>query len=346
LRGRRRGIGRTALAILCAAVLLRGGASHASAGPQATAGAEVSGAIETAQRHFRVGGYTEAIKSLQSAAAQNPSNGEVYYWLGRSYYELRDYDSAVSQLTRAAGLDARNSDYHLWLGRAYGGQADREHSFFLARKVKKEFQQAVSLDPGNIAARRDLEEFCLEAPWIVGGNKDEALQQVNAVAAMDPIEGGLARAVYYRQGTKRLDQAENEYRQVLAAKPGRVEPYFEAADFFRSRGNAAEIEAAIQGAAQVNPNDARLAFHRGVAGVVANTNLASAERDLKSYLAGTPERSDWPSHAAGREWLGRLYEAQGKRAEAAEQYRAALQLEPQRRETQARLDRLVGKTGP
>ena len=346
MRGRRRGIAGTAFAILCAAVLARGGAASASAQPQAAAGAEVSGAIETAQRHFRAGSYAEAIKSLQSAAAQNSSNGEVYYWLGRSYYELRDYDNSVPQLTRAATLDARNSDYHMWLGRAYGGQADRQRSFFLARKVKKEFQEAVSLNPANIPARRDLEEFCLEAPWIVGGSQDEALQQVNAIAALDTIEGGLARAVYYRHGPKKLDQAEDEYRQVLAAKPDRVEPYFEVADYYRSRGNAAQMEAAIQGAAQVNANDERLAFHRGVAGVLANTDLASAERDLKSYLAGTPERSDWPSHASGREWLGRLYEAQGKPAEAAEQYRAALQLDPQRREARARLERLVGKTAP
>jgi hypothetical protein len=61
---------------------------------------------------------------------------------------------------------------------------------------------------------------------------------------------------------------------------------------------------------------------------------------LKSYIASTPERSDWPSHAAAREWLGRLYESQGKRAEAAEQYRASLQLEPGRKEALARLRKL------
>ncbi len=61
---------------------------------------------------------------------------------------------------------------------------------------------------------------------------------------------------------------------------------------------------------------------------------------MKSYLASTPDRSDWPSHAAAREWLGRLYEAQGKRADAAEQYREALQLEPKRKEARTRLEKL------
>jgi TolA-binding protein len=114
----------------------------------------------------------------------------------------------------------------------------------------------------------------------------------------------------------------------------------EVADFFERQDRPSDMEPAIEAAAQVGPNDGRLAFYRGVAGVLANANLASAERDLKSYLASTPERSDWPAHAAARVWLGRLYEGQGKRAEAAEQYRAALQLDPQRKEARARLDRL------
>jgi len=74
--------------------------------------------------------------------------------------------------------------------------------------------------------------------------------------------------------------------------------------------------------------------------VLSGSEPVRAEEYLKSYLASTPERSDWPPHAAAREWLGRLYESQGKRAEAAEQYRAALQLEPGRKEAMARLQKL------
>jgi tetratricopeptide (TPR) repeat protein len=74
--------------------------------------------------------------------------------------------------------------------------------------------------------------------------------------------------------------------------------------------------------------------------VLAGSDSSHAEEYLKSYLASTPERSEWPSHAAARDWLGRLYEAEGKRTEAAEQYRAALQLDPGRKETRARLQKL------
>ena len=302
--------------------------------------ADASAAIQSAQHQITAGNYTGAISTLQAAVAGNLSSAPLFYWLGRAYYETRDWNNAVEQLEKAVSIDPKNSVYHQWLGRSYGGEADRDRSFSDAKKVKSEFKEAVSLDPSNIAARRDLAEYCLDAPWIAGGSKDEALEQVNAIAAIDPVAGHLARALYDREGLKNPDDAENELRQVLAAKPKSPEPYFEVADFYRQLNKPADMGTAIDAAAQVSPNDPRLAFFRGVAAVLANANLPSGERDLKSYLASTPDRSDWPSHAAAREWLGRLYEEQGKRADAAEQYREALQLEPKRKEARTRLQKL------
>jgi tetratricopeptide (TPR) repeat protein len=302
--------------------------------------ADASSAIQAAQHQLTAGNYTAAISTLQAAVAGNPSSAEPLYWLGRAYYELRDWNNAVAQLEKAVSIEPKNSLYHQWLGRSYGGEADRDRSFSDAKKVKSEFKEAVSLDPSNIAARRDLEEYCLDAPWIAGGSKDEALEQVNAIAAIDPVAGHLARALYDREGLKKSEEAESEIRLVLAAKPKSSDPYFEVADFFRALNKPSDMGTAIDAAAQVSPNDPRLAYFRGVAAVLANTNPANAERDLKSYLASTPDRSDWPAHAAAREWLGRLYEAQGKRADAAEQYREALQLEPKRKEARQRLEKL------
>jgi tetratricopeptide (TPR) repeat protein len=302
--------------------------------------ADASAIISQAQQQFDGGNYSGAISTLQPSASQTPPNSEVYYWLGRNYYELHDYDNSVASLERAVSIDPKNSVYHQWLGEAYGGKADKERSFSLARKVKKEFQAAVSLNGSNTQARRDLEEFCLDAPWIVGGSKDEALEQANAIAAVDPIAGHLAHALYLREAMKNNQQAENEYKQVLAAKPKELEPYFEVADFYVSQNRPADVETSIQAAAAVSSSDPRIGFYRGVEGVLANQNLPDAERDLKSYLATTPDRSDWPSHASARVWLGRLYEMQGKTADAAEQYRAALQLDPGRKDARARLDKL------
>ena len=300
---------------------------------------DVSSILQAAQRQFTSGNYANAITTLQTATAQAPSNAEAYFWLARSYYELRDYDNAITAGEKSVALDAKNSIYHQWLGRIYGGKADREHSFFFARKVKEQFSLAVHLDPSNISARRDLEEYDLDAPWIVGGNKDEARAQVDAIAAIDPVQGHLARAVLLTEG-KKFDQAEAEYRQVLAAKPKDLEAYFEVADFFVRQNKPAGVDEAIQDASQVNASDPRLSFYRGVSLVLKNSNSLQADEYLKSYIASTPQRSDWPSHASARVWLGRLYQAEGKTPDAAEQYRAALLLDPGMKEAKTRLQQL------
>lgn len=297
-------------------------------------------AIQTAQRQFNQGNYSSAISTLQAAITQDPSSSEAHFWLGRSYYELRDFDNAVAQLEKSIDLDGKNSVYHQWLGRAYGGKADKDRSLFDARKVKKEFQAAVQLNPSNVSAREDLEEYCLDAPWVAGGNKDEAKAQVEAIAALDSVRGHLARGVLYEKESKKFDLAEAEYRQVLSAKPKDMDAYFDVATYFQRQNKPYDMEEVILAAAQVNPNDQRLAFYRGVSRVLSNTEPVRAEEYLKAYLASTPDRSDWPSHATAREWLGRLYEAEGKRSEAAEQYREALQLDPGRKQARARLEQL------
>jgi len=302
--------------------------------------ADAAALIQTAQRQFNLGNYSGAISTLQSAVSQNANNAEVYYWLGRSYYELHDFNSAISQLEKAIQLDAKNSVYHQWLGRAYGDKADHDKSLSTAKKVKREFEEAVHLNPANISARRNLEEYLIDAPWIAGGSKDDAKAQVEAITSLDPVEGHLARGLFYADAMKKPDLAENEYREVLKAKPNKVEPYFDVADFFQHQNKPADMDAAVQAAAQVSSGDPRLGFYRGVAKVLAGTDHTRAEEYLKAYLAGTPDRSDWPTHASAREWLGRLYESEGKRAEAAEQYRAALQLDPSRKQARARLEQL------
>jgi tetratricopeptide (TPR) repeat protein len=326
----RQRIAAVAAGLLCAGLLFTPTAARADA----------ASAIQSARRQMDAGNYSGAISTLQAAVPGNPSNAELFYWLGRAYYEVKDWDSSVAQGEKSIAIDPKNALYHDWLGREYGGKADRDRSFSDAKKVKSEFKQAVTLDPSNIAARRDLEEYCLDAPWIAGGSKDEALEQVKGIAAVDPVAGHLAQALYNREGLKNNDETDSELKQVLAAHPKTLDPYFDVADMYRQLNKPADMNAALDEASHISSSDPRLAYYRGVAGVLGNANLPDAERDLKSYLASTPDRSDWPSHAGAREWLGRLYELQGKRSDAAEQYREALQLEPKRKEAKSRLDKL------
>ena len=269
----------------------------------------------------------------------HPGDAEAHFWMGRCYYELHDYDNAVEQTERAVELAQDNSRFHQWLGRAYGGKADRKRSFFLARRVKKELEKAVELDPANASARRDLQRFYMEAPWIVGGSNAKALRMADAVAAIDPVEGHLARAEYYERVVGNIPLAEKEYLTVLAMRPQPAGPYFEIAEFYARREDLQGLEKALSAAAKAGPSDPRLLYYRGVADTIKDGAPETAAKELQTYLE-IPERSEWPSPADAREWLGRLYERESKPAAAAAQYREALEKEPARSGTRARLERL------
>jgi tetratricopeptide (TPR) repeat protein len=258
--------------------------------------------VQTARALFSTGNYDEAIKTLLTAHYASPGDAAINYWLERSYYEKQNYEQAIVYGEQAVTIDSQNAEYHQWLGRAYGGKAEQSHSFFLARKVKKTFETAVDLAPRNVAARRDLIQYLIEAPWIVGGDKEKAKQQIDVVATLDPIQGRLARAGFL-VSEKRWKQAELEYLAAVDQQPSQAEPYMEAAEFFAGRRDAENLEGVIGQAARIGIHDPRIDFYRAVVLVLRRADLPAAEALLGSYLDKAPERSDYPSHNAALRWL-------------------------------------------
>jgi tetratricopeptide (TPR) repeat protein len=316
-------------------VILTGALATAPAGA-------ADGPLVSASRQFDAGNYAQAVAILRSAVQQNAQGASLHFWLARSYYELHDFDNAIASAERAVKLAPTSSEYHDWLGRAYGGKAEHAGWFSglsLAKKVRRAFEHAVELDPSNFSAQRDLIEFYLEAPGIAGGGEEKALQQIEALAALDPGEARVARGAYWLK-RKKPEQAEAEFQQALKAKLKRVDPYLEVADYYLDRTDAAHVTEAIEAAARVGPSDRRLSYYRGAALLIAGQRLTEAERLLTTYLSTVPERSDYPSHASAHEWLGRLYEREGRRDAALEHYRKAFELDPHRKFAREALRRL------
>jgi tetratricopeptide (TPR) repeat protein len=315
--------------------------ANTDAASQALAQPVVDATVEQARQLFAAGRYAESAESLKSIP-EPPA--VVLFWLGRAQFELRDYAAASQAFERGVALAQSDSELHRWLGRAYGEEAARKRSLTLAIRVRRQFEEAVRLDPTNIAARRDLLEFYLQAPRLLGGGDDKARQQVAAIAALDPVAGHLASAAF-AQHHGEASRAGAEYAAVMAAKPPSVEPYFEAAEFYEAHRDAAGLRAACDNVARLAPKDPRLSYIQGVVQVIEGGELASAETSLTTYLA-VPPRSDRPGHASTHEWLGRLYEGSGALVRALAEYRAALALEPGRKfatESLRRVGQLLSK---
>lgn len=134
---------------------------------------------------FERGQLSEARQFFERFVMDHPNDSRGVFYLGRIAFKEQYYDRAVKWFQQAVQREPGNSDYHLWLGRAYGHHAMRSNMLlqpFLARKVKSHFEQAVELNPENLAARADLQEYYEKAPAFLGGSAEKARQQAEEIA--------------------------------------------------------------------------------------------------------------------------------------------------------------------
>jgi hypothetical protein len=108
----------------------------------------------------------------------------------------QDFDAAVAAADRAQAIAPDRSAVQLVVGQAYLSHARDRPSLGAIGKVKKgraAVERAIALDGNNLEARMTLLLFLLQAPGIVGGNRDEARAQAREIARRDPRQGLLAR---------------------------------------------------------------------------------------------------------------------------------------------------------
>jgi tetratricopeptide (TPR) repeat protein len=282
-------------------------------------------AAASPQELIAAGRVDDAIQALQQQIAHNPNDATSYNLLCRAFFMLEEWDRGISACERARNLDPQNSLYHLWLGRIYGEKADRAGLFSaagLAKKVRTSFERAVALDPKSWEARTDLAEFYLEAPGIVGGGKDKAREQIDAITPLNP---GMAFWVAARIAEKNKDAAaaEREYRAAITATHSGARAWLDLAIFLRHANRLDEMDQAVQKLESAPVDRAESIMDGASVLLQAGRDYSLAVRLLRRYLAAPVEEG--PAFKA-HDLLGRLLEKQGDRQGAAAEFRAALAL--------------------
>jgi tetratricopeptide (TPR) repeat protein len=268
----------------------------------------------------------EAVQTLQQKIAASPNDAEAYNFLCRAHFMLEEWDRAVAACEHARDLDPKSSLYHLWLGRAYGEKAARAgfiSAASLAKKVRVSFERAVELDPKNWEARIDLAEFYIEAPGIVGGGKEKASAQLDAITALNPA---MAHWVAARIAEKDKDAAaaEREYRAAIAVSHSAARGWLDLAIFLRHANRLDEMDQALHNL-ETAPVDRHEALMDGGSLLLrAGRNYPLAARLLRRYFSiGTVEEG--PAFKA-HDLLAEALEKQGDKKAADEECRAALAL--------------------
>ena len=262
-----------------------------------------SSTLRQANEALQAGQADRALSLLLPLPAEGAGAAEAQNLLCRVRFTLQQWNAAVDACRQAVRLEPNNSVYHDWLGRALGEKADRAsflRAYSLGKRTREEFEQAVRLDPRNVAALVDLGLFDTDAPGIVGGGMDKAeaiaaqLDKMNPAKAWE-LRGNIAAA------RKDFGTAERDYKQAIAVSRHPAEQWTILANFYRHRQRWNEMDYAIRRcvAAAAQDRHPGVALYDG-AGVLiaARRDPALAAKMLEGYLAGSSQSDEAPAFVA------------------------------------------------
>jgi len=143
---------------------------------------------------------------LKNATLDDPSNTDVYMYLGQLYYAQGKYPKAIEQFSKILNLDPANTSALYLLGSVYADTNDHSKAIELFRK-------AVLIEPENSEALNSLGYTYAED----GVHLDEAIRMVRKAIEIDPSNGAyydsLGWALYkkgaYTEALLTLQKAES-----------------------------------------------------------------------------------------------------------------------------------------
>lgn len=253
-----------------------------------------------------------------------------------------DPERAAKLLEDAIKQDPNNAAAHHLLGEAYGAMAQKA-SFFsqpgLAKKTREEFERAVQLDPNLLDARMGLVQYYVMAPGFMGGDADKAQQQVDEMRKRDAFYGARAQAFIYSQ-QKKPDLARKVYTDLVQQQPSSPKAhYWYGVHLLTMEKNnkqaAVEFDSAVKADATYMPGW----FQVGHMAALNGGDFARGEQALQKYLTYTPKQGE-PSLARAHYWLGQIYEKQGKKSEARQNYTISLKLNANQQDVAEALKRV------
>jgi len=311
------------------------------------------------------GHWKQARAIVEPWIRQQPNDALANFLLSQIRNAFHDRQSPLGLAENAVRLDGGVAKYHRQVAEVLGVTAQHSgmvQQLFLAGRFKKEIDTAVSEDPNDLQALRDLMEFYLLAPGIAGGDKGKARAVAGRIGRVNAAEGYLAQArlaafndqpaeaegllrkaadaqpgsyrfriavarYYLGAGHGNDDLAEKNADVAVSLDPGRAEGYAILATVSAARGNWTALEALLGRAQKAVPDDLTPYYRAAEAILRSGRELPRAEALLRKYLAGVPE-GNAPTLSDAHWQLGLVMEKEGRRPEAIGEWSEALRLDP------------------
>lgn len=204
-----------------AAAMLLGGAVWSAVALPAAATTSSDPTIQRAALLVEWGRWKEARDLMAAAVAANAKSAPLTGYYSHLLVQFGDLRSALETAKRAVALDDHCASCHLYLFEAMAERAKQINplrAVLQLPKLKKQLEQATSLDPNSGDVQWGWIGLEMGLPPSVGGSTAEAFRHADRLAEIDPVDGHLARASIF-ETLHRPEQAMEEYRAAATDHP-------------------------------------------------------------------------------------------------------------------------------
>lgn len=271
----------------------------------------------------------EAVEAIVHAYDAEPSDPELMMLRALAFRSEGDLEAADELAEEAIEAAPEVAEFHSLKAEIMSARVN-DISFFrrlgYAKIMLGHFERAVELAPDDIEARESLMGYHLNAPGIAGGDRDVALEQIEAIRALHPARGHLAQA--------RMHLIEDEQEAALAAigtaletAPEDPEVRMRSGFLYQGMQRWEPAFEVFESIVALDPEHPGAAYQIGRTAVFSETRLERGEQALRRYLELEPGPGD-PTHADARWRLGLIAELMGQPDAARQHYREALELVP------------------
>ena len=164
--------------------------------------------------------HTEIEALATTRINKNPADEiAVWYLANVSTNDKTKRDAAIVKANACIEAQPKSAKCHHAAGRLFGAAAMSSGPLDMmkyASRIKDEFMLAAELDPSSFDARRDLNQFYLQAPGIAGGSVRKAINNAEDFGKLNPTLGKVLRAEIHAY-EKEFDKAE---AMLSVTKPG------------------------------------------------------------------------------------------------------------------------------
>jgi len=324
------------------------------------------------------GAWKRARDAVSDLARTRPGDARTFYLQSEIQLAFHQTEAALASAEKAVALEPKNGRYRFQLAEVLGSMAQRAgklKAFSLARRLKKEAEESLVLDPALDDARWVLMEFYSIAPGIAGGDAKKARTMADEIGQRDPVRGLLAQAqlamrakneaqaitlsqqavekdparytarvtlarLLGSDSQKKYDQVEVHARAALESDAGRSGAYAILAGLYAHLERWPELDEILTRAERAIPGNLTPHYQAGRILLADDRHLERAERYLRHYLTVEPEGGSAPTAAHAHWRLGNVLEKLGRKPEALAELETSLKLNPDLDDAKKDLKRL------